>query len=118
MHTVNQLLLSLVLATIANTTLAEPLIDPTMPAHYKAASGVRADSVVVDSIAPSWILNSTLISPQHKIAIINNRQLIVGEEIDGAVIKEISHQNVKLQYQEQLITLDLHRSFISKMKSK
>jgi len=118
MLSLNQRLLSLVLVTAANTAIAGQLIDPTMPAHYKSDTGIVADIVVADSIAPSWTLNSTLMSPKQKIAIINNRQLIVGDEIDGAVIKEIGHQHVKLLYQDQIITLDLHRSFISKMKSK
>jgi len=103
-----------------NVCLAEtPLVDPTMPADYRAKHSVSADVIVPDNPeSPVWVLNTTLIDPYRKIAIINGQQLLIGDEINGAEVVKISHQSVKLRYQDELITIDLHSSFISKIKSK
>jgi len=98
-----------------NTWAAEQLSDPTMPPHYKVNQA--SSSVPISASHYEWVLNSTIISPHLKVAIINDRQLKVGEEINGAVVKNISHQKVELVYQKQTITLLLHHSFISQIKS-
>jgi len=103
-----------------NVCAAEtPLVDPTMPADFRAKHSVSADVIVPDNPnAPIWILNTTLINPYQKIAIINGQQLFVGDEVNGAEVVKISHQYVKLRYQNELITINLQSSFISKIKSK
>jgi len=101
-----------------NCWAVEQISDPTMPAHYKVN---RASNTSNKPIVPAhyeWVLNSTMISPHLKIAIINGKQLKVGDEINGAIIKKIDHQKVSLHYNEETITLLLHHSFISQIKSK
>jgi len=98
---------------------AAQLIDPTRPAHYQEHNGgIIADILPDDPDSPIWVLNTTLIDPYQKIAIINGQQLVIGDEINEAELVEISHQYVKLRFQGELITIDLHRSFISQIKSK
>ncbi len=110
-------ILSLFLVSVS--VVAAPLVDPTMPADYKAKHSITADVIIPDSPeSPIWVLNSTLIDPYRKIAIINGQQLVIGDEINEAEVIEISHQSVKLRYQNELITINLHRSFISEIKSK
>lgn len=113
----NSLLISLILTSTAVDSA--PLVDPTMPADYKSDNGMVADVVMTnDSESPVWTLNTTLIDSYQKIAMINGQQLVIGDEIDGAELIEIAHQFVTLRYQDELITLNLHQSFISQIKSK
>ncbi|MDC9725157.1 MAG: hypothetical protein PSN44_04470 [Gammaproteobacteria bacterium] len=95
----------------------EQIADPTMPANYKAAMIVSTPEQALLSEHYEWVLNSTIISPHLKLAIINGRQLKLGENINGATLKRIEHQKVELSYQDQTITLLLHHSFISQIKS-
>lgn len=57
-----------------------------------------------------------MISSHQKVAIINGRQVMLGEEINGATLTKIDHQKVELEYQDQTITLSLQRYFISHIK--
>lgn len=95
---------------------AEQLVDPTMPERYKSPSHITS-SQTVEGSRYEWVLNSTLISSRQQLAIINGVQLAVGEEINGAIVKQIDHQQVMLSYQNEVITLSLHKSFISQIKS-
>jgi hypothetical protein len=95
---------------------AEPLVDPTMPERYKAKNNVTSSQM--PSGAPyEWVLNSTILSSKQELAIINGVQLAQGEEINGAIVKRINHQQVILSYQNEIITLLLNKSFISEIKS-
>ena len=115
-------LLSLLLVVINQNVMAsEQIPDPTMPAHYQNVrpSASTTSLEVTDTQQPvlfDWVLNSTLISPYQKIAIINGQHLKVNDQIDGATIKRITHQQVILDYDGQSITLSLHQSFISQIK--
>jgi len=95
---------------------SDQIADPTMPANYKNNSSLNSSQELTAAIPYEWVLNSTLISPYQKIAIINGKQLKVGEEINQAIIKYITHQQVTLSYQEKIITLSLQKSFISQIK--
>lgn len=97
---------------------ADQLVDPTMPDSYKANNSVVMSSQTLEAEGSryEWVLNSTLISPSHKLAIINGKQLNLGDEINGAIVKKIAHQQVMLSYQNEIVTLSLHQSFISQIK--
>lgn len=108
------LLVSLVLLPFNG--FAVQLADPTMPAGYQNPSS----SITSQKLAPTryeWILNTTVISPDRELAIINDRVLSVGDEINGAILLSIEHQQVKLSFENEVITLRLHHSFISQLKS-
>lgn len=95
---------------------AAQIVDPTMPAGYKKPSS----TVSSQQLSPTqyeWTLNTTVISPVRKLAIINGKKLSIGEEINGAILMSIEHQQVKLSYENEIITIRLHHSFISHLKS-
>lgn len=96
---------------------AEQISDPTMPPSYRENQVVDTPDQSLIAKQYEWTLNSTIISPYLKIAIINGKQLEVGEEINNATVKHIGHQQVNLSYQDKIITLSLHQSFISQIKT-
>lgn len=109
----------IILASIiffSSHSYADQLVDPTMPERYKAATNVSS-SQTPEGSRYEWVLNSTLISSRQQLAIINGVQLAVGEEINGAVLKQINHQQVTLSYQNKQVILSLHQSFISQIKT-
>ena len=108
------LLVSLVL--ISFNCSAAQLVDPTMPAGYQNPSSVTS-SQQLPPTEYEWILNTTIISPDRELAIINERILSIGDEINGAILMTIEHQQVKLSYEDEIIILRLHKSFISHLKS-
>lgn len=66
--------------------------DPTAPLNYISSSTVNAEQQL--------ILNSILISPQRKVAIINGSALREGQIVpgsNGVKIQKISTQSVVLQ---------------------
>jgi len=111
------IVISLALVSV-NCWATEQISDPTMPAHYKVNRTSNISDKPIVPVHYEWVLNSTMISPHLKIAIINGKQLKIGDDINGAIIKQIDHQKVSLRYNEETITLLLHHSFISQIKSK
>ncbi|MFW5450160.1 MAG: hypothetical protein ACKE9I_01065 [Methylophagaceae bacterium] len=108
------LFLNLVFYSIHSAAF-EQLIDPTMPANLNVKTPYIAPIVKTDS-SPKWSLESTLISPYQMIAIINGKHLTIGDEINGATLVKIDHQQVELLAQNELIVLSLERSFISQLQ--
>ena len=110
---------SLLLASIillSFNSYADKLADPTMPAGYQNPSSTIS-SQQQEPTQYEWILNTTIISPDRKMAIINGRILSIGDEINGATLMTIGHQQVQLSHENEIIMLSLHHSFISQLKS-
>ncbi len=83
--------------------LASALSDPTRPANTdKAGSGRK---VIPDT--RSWVLSSTLVAPQRRVAVINGRLVSEGELVDGARVIEIRKLKVLIQVPGRRITLQL-----------
>jgi len=114
-HSTGSIFIFLTLLT-SQCLAADQIADPTMPANYKQAISNNSSQQTLSTIPYEWVLNSTLISPEYKLAIINGKHLKVGETINGAIVKRISYQQVILNYQKKDITLSLQRSFISQIK--
>lgn len=53
--------------------------DPTKPPEYQAVSPVVAGA------APQWVLQSILISPTRRSAVLNGRTIKKGEQLDKQV---------------------------------
>lgn len=109
------LLLTLSLSPLA---YADLLVDPTRPAGYQPPVTDKIDTSVPIRTAAvkKWILNTTLVSPYQRLAMINGKRVEIGEEINGAELVSIDHQKVQLRYQGKLMTVKLYNSFISNMK--
>lgn len=79
------------------------LIDPTMSSDDSAAVGLNAES----SNEP--VLQSVLISPNRKIAVINGKTFMVGEKIGDATLIKVSDHNAVLRNGNGTIkTLNMH----------
>ena len=80
---------------------AAPLTDPTRPSTpgWQAPTTARP--------AGSYELNSILVSPERRVAVINDSQVVEGERIGNATVISIRRNNVVLQADERRITLEL-----------
>ena len=83
---------------------AASLPDPTRPPQRFNAP---ADSS--PAVADNWQLGSILIAPQRRVAVINGRALIVGDQVNGAKVVAIEPGLVRLRRGSRVIMLDLLR---------
>lgn len=81
---------------------AGALVDPTRP----AAPGRPTPAV---STAPRhvWTLDSTLVAPDRRVAVINGTRVSEGEVVDGARVIEIRELDVVIQTAGRRLTLNL-----------
>jgi MSHA biogenesis protein MshK len=95
------ILLAMVCVAVASTAVAQALRDPTRPpaASAKAVAGKTEQS--------GWILQSVLISPERRYAIINGEVVPVGGSIAGAELLAIAEERVTLRTPEGLRILHL-----------
>ena len=97
----SSILLAVVFITAASTAFAQALRDPTRPpaASAKGAAGKAEPS--------GWILQSVLISPERRYAIINGEVVPIGGAIAGAELVAIAAERVTLRTPEGLRILHL-----------
>lgn len=86
--------------------------DPTQPPEA-AASAPRA----AHSAPAAPVLQSTLVSPRRRLAVINGKQVRVGDKFDGAVITEISPSQVRMTKGGRETTLRLHPKFTKEIEA-
>lgn len=90
--------LAILLLTCGQSAMA--LDDPMRP---PTASAVRSST----SSGSAYTLSSTFIARDRKSAIINGRQVSVGDRINGARVVEIMPTQVQLQAQDRTVTVQL-----------
>lgn len=95
------LLLALGVSSAGQAALAQPLADPTRPPQ----TGDSSAEVV--SIARSR-LQSVLISPGRKLAVIDGQTVRLGGRVGDATLVDISETQVVLQRHGESQTLKLH----------
>ncbi len=90
--------------------LAAELVDPTKPASYSKNAEGSAEKEAAP-VEVSWMLNSILISPQRKVAVINGKQVAEGGMIDDYQVKKIDTYQVVLAggTEEKILTLGSYR---------
>lgn len=88
-------LLLLWLSAPGAATLEDPMRPP------------RGAMVSDDKPATPFVLSSTRIAHEHRSAVINSRNVSVGDSIDGARVLEIQPALVRLQHQGRQLTLQL-----------
>lgn len=94
----------------ANETSVPDVRDPTTPLGHIATSASK-------SAAQQFALNSILISPQRKLAIINGKTLREGQTVPGSgnvKVQRISAQSVVLQQADQTWVLRLSPSIVKR----
>jgi len=90
------------LAASAADNRFEGLVDPTLPLQL-SLEGVRSESLglrvnteVVQRLAGGYRVSSILIRGKDPVAFVNDQQVSVGSEIDGAVVASIDREGVTL----------------------
>ena len=86
------------LASSAHThaALGQPLSDPTRPPSVSGLAGSQGEAE-----APSTVLQSVLISPGRKLAVINGSVVPLGGKVGDATLAAISESEVVLQYPDR-----------------
>lgn len=95
---------------LANETNVPDVRDPTTPLGHVTATASASG-------APQFALNSILISPQRKLAIINGSTLREGQTLPGTgnvKVQRISAQAVVLQQADQTWVLRLSPSIMKR----
>jgi hypothetical protein len=84
--------------TLCPAYAKEAILDPMRP---------PGKSVLTISSEPArkWNLTAILVSPERRLAMINNRLMEVGEKIDGAKVKVINSNTVELEVEGRRLTL-------------
>jgi MSHA biogenesis protein MshK len=97
---------SFIFALFEYPARAENLPDPTRPPSEPVAAAASSASAAVPSSAP--LLQSVLISPRHKVAIINGETVKLGGMYGTAKVVKISEGEVVLNEGGNLQTLKLY----------
>jgi len=93
--------LAALLASAADNRF-EGLVDPTLPLELslKGVSseslGLRVNTEVVQRLAGGYRVSSILIRGKDPVAFVNDQQVSIGSEIDGAVVASIDREGVTL----------------------
>lgn len=87
------------LVLLAQPALADDMSDPMRPPQGPAYAGERATD------EPRWKLTGILVSPERKLAMINNQLIGVGGKVDGARVRNIYGNSVELDIGGQSIVL-------------
>lgn len=95
------ILLAMVCMALASTAVAQALRDPTRPPGASAKGGAAKTERL------GWILQSVLISPERRYAIINDEVVAMGGSIAGAELVAIAEERVTLRTREGLRVLHL-----------
>ena len=82
------------------------LVDPTKPPSV-AASTAR-DGGGAPEQAASQRLQSILISPNRRLAVIDGRTVTEGSRVDAATVVQIAETRVTLRQGAELMTLELY----------
>lgn len=94
------------------------LVDPTMPLQLSLEDvsqerlGERVSEVVIEQ--KTYTVSSILVRPDAKFALINQRRVSEGDEIEGAVVTRIDREGVTLQRGIESIRLSLYKQSIKK----
>jgi len=94
---------------IARPVGGTALIDPTRPASPHRRS---SDDPVRNQ--GGWRLDSTLVAPDRRVAVINGKQVSEGESVDGARVIAIHQLEVRIQAPGRRMTLQLLPDILDK----
>ena len=99
------LALGATLAVCMPIASAQSLRDPTRPAFFPGRTGVGG--IVSRGRDAEWVLQSVLLSPERRYAIINGEVLALGGSVGGAELVAIREGEVTLRSEGTLRTLRL-----------
>jgi len=85
-----------------HAALGQSLSDPTRPPSASGAPGPQGDAD-----APTTVLQTVLISPGRKLAVINGAVVLLGGKVGEATLASISETGVVLKYSDRTEVLTL-----------
>lgn len=97
----------LIAVIVLSPIMAHAFSDPTQPADFVRARSSRA----APNDPPAPVLQSTLVSPERRLAVISGKRLRIGDRFNGAVITEISQYQVRMKKGGRVTTLRLLPQF-------
>ena len=103
-----RMFLYLGLLAVLRAAPAAALADPTQP------SGTP--QVGTDSGMGGWHLSATHITPGKRLAVINGTRVAEGDLIGSARVLQVSHAQVKLDAQGEILTLRLLQAEVKKTR--
>jgi MSHA biogenesis protein MshK len=86
-----------VVLALTSIATASELPDPTRPIGGRSAPPPPKPAAAPKPVAIPDVLQSTLISPQRQLAIINGRVVGIGDRVGEAVVAEIRSNEVLLR---------------------
>jgi MSHA biogenesis protein MshK len=101
------LLTALLLCVAQNAAAAEPLPDPTRPSIDLDSSGAGGAADVVPDEAVPRGLQSIIISPQYRAAIINGETVSLGGKYGDSKLVEVRENSVVLRNAQGRRVLEL-----------
>lgn len=102
-------LLCVCLLTMLRAASATALTDPTQP------SGTPRMDATANGPG-GWRLSATRITPAKRLAVINGTQVAEGGLIGSARVLRVSHAQVKLDAQGEIVTLRLLQAEVKKTR--
>lgn len=89
------------------------LSDPTQPVDYTPGSVLLKK----DDNENLWVVSAILISENHKIAVVNNHIVKIGDKLGDNEVREIADNEVKLMNQKKgVLTLRLVEKSVKEQK--
>lgn len=88
-------------ALTATVAAAPALEDPTRPSYLRQRTSDAGPA------KPAWRVESILVSPGRRLAVINDRVVGVNDHVNGARVVEILPYEVTIEYQGALRRLAL-----------
>lgn len=83
---------------------AQALEDPMRPPHYMETAKVSKPALAKKE---SWYLNSIMITPQRRVAVINGQRVTEGAWVGSARVVAIEATQVRLKTANRSLTLNL-----------
>lgn len=103
----------LIIFCVSSTSYAEVLSDPTRPADWQASAPLNTNKdAVVTPILPK-VVNAIIIRPQHRVAVIQGKVMMEGEQLEGYTLKKINIDNVVFANTMHTLTLPLISSHVN-----
>lgn len=96
----DRIVAALLSVIVASAAAAQELPDPTERTRRLGAAHGEATST-------SWVLESTLVAADRRLAVINDVTVAVGDSVDGAQVMAIDPYSVRLRAEGRVIELKL-----------
>lgn len=91
----------MLLAIAGAAAAGDELRDPTRPSYLPSETASRTAS------APSWRLESIIVSANRRLAVINGRVVGVNDRVNAARVVEILPYEVHLEYEGEIRRISL-----------